>query len=570
MEPQKGDNSARQCIQIPPMFKELLRERGVEGEETVRKFLFPHLSDLPQPGAMKNLAEAVRLVLQYMTSSKQIVIWGDYDVDGTTGTALLVNFFSEFGVEVVWHIPNRMTEGYGLNIDWFMARKGSILADNFLLITVDCGISNATQIEKIKRMGGAVIVTDHHNLPEDGIPNCLILNPSQPSCGFHKEQLAGVGVAFYLAAGIRAEHATRRDSGTSPGQVNLKNYLALVALGTIADVVDLTATNRILVRAGLEALASTPFPGLQELLASCDIGGGDITSEDIGYLIGPKMNAAGRLGESDLVVNILIEKNRKRAKVLAHKLTELNEQRRRISADNLETALNAISSSQVEENRCVIAKGELHQGVAGIVASRLVEMYGVPAMVFAEKNMANGLEIYVGSARSIEGMNILAMISRCSKWIDRFGGHEMAAGLSVSKENMSGFEAAFAVVARECWQQRPQTKKRRFDVECSVEQLMTDENMSFFKLLEPFGPGNLQPVFHDNSARIVDSRTVGKGSEHLHLTIRGTYANLQGIGFSLGNRIVDVQKDPERSMLYVPTINRFRGNVSWQVRVIDL
>lgn len=550
---------------------ELLRERGVEGEETVRKFLFPQLSDLPQPGGMKNLAEAVRLVIQYMTSSRQIVIWGDYDVDGTTGTALLVNFFSEFGVEVVWHIPNRMTEGYGLNIDWFLARKGSILADNFLLITVDCGISNATQIEKIKRLGGAVIVTDHHKLPEDGIPRCLIVNPSQPSCGFHQEQLAGVGVAFYLAAGIRTEYATiRRYSGSLPGKVNLKNYLALVALGTIADVVDLTATNRILVRAGLEALADTPFPGLQELLASCDIGNGDITSEDIGYLIGPKINAAGRLGESDLVVKILIEKDRKRAKVLTHKLTELNEQRRRISADNLEIALNAISSYQIEENRCVIAKGELHQGVAGIVASRLVEMYGVPAMVFAEKTMANGSESYVGSARSIEGINILAMINMCSKWLDRFGGHEMAAGLSVSKENMSGFETAFAAVARECWQKRPQMRKRRFDVECSVEQLMTDENMSFLKLLEPFGPGNLQPVFHDNSARIVDSRTVGKGSEHLCLTIRGTYANLKGIGFSLGNRIVDVQKDPERSMLYVPTLNRFRGNVSWQVRVIDL
>jgi single-stranded-DNA-specific exonuclease len=457
-----------------------------------------------------------------------------------------------------------------LNIEWFLASKGSILAENFLLITVDCGISNAIQIEKIKRLGGTVIVTDHHNLPESGVPQCLILNPSQPSCGFHQEQLAGVGVAFYLAAGIRAEYADRLDAEKFQEKVNLKNYLALVALGTIADVVDLTPTNRILVRAGLEALASTPFPGLQELLASCEIGKGDITSEDIGYLIGPKINAAGRLGESDLVVNILIEKDRKRAKKYIQKLTELNEQRRRISADNLETALNVVSSSKVEDEKSVIVKGDMHQGVAGIVASRLVEIYGVPAMVFAEKSTANGLEIYVGSARSIAGMNILEMINMCSRWIDRFGGHEMAAGLSVRKENMPGFEAAFAAVAREAWQKRTPVRKQRFDIECSVENLMTEENMAFFKLLEPFGPGNLQPVFYDNSARIVDSKTVGKGSEHLHLTIRGKYANLKGIGFSLGSRIVEVQKDPMRRMLYVPTMNRFRGNVSWQVRVIDL
>lgn len=570
MGPGVSGNTMQLPLDIPPIFSELLRKRGVEGEAMVRRFLYPQLSDLPHPGDMRNLAEAVKLIIQYMTSRKQIVIWGDYDVDGTTGTALLVNFFGEFGVDVIWHIPNRLTEGYGLNIEWFLACKETILEDNFLLITVDCGISNAFQIEKIKRLGGTVIVTDHHNLPESGIPKCLVLNPSQPSCGFHKEQLAGVGVAFYLAAGIRAEYADRADMAKLPEKVNLKNYLALVALGTIADVVDLTPTNRILVRAGLEALGCTPFPGLQELLASCEIGKGDLTSEDIGYLIGPKINAAGRLGESDLVVNILIEKDRKRARKLIQKLTELNEQRRRISADNLEIALNVISSSRVEVTKCVIAKGDIHQGVAGIVASRLVEMFGVPAMVFARKCMPDGSEIYVGSARSIAGMNILEMINLCSRWIDRFGGHEMAAGLSVSKENMPGFEADFEIIARDVWQKRSPVRKQRFDIECSVENLLTEENMSFFKLLEPFGPGNVQPVFCDNSAQIVDSKTVGKSSEHLHLTIRGKYANLKGIGFSLGSRIVDVQKAPNRSILYVPTMNRFRGNVSWQVRVIDI
>jgi len=569
MAPKKCAPTVSELTEIPRIFSELLRKRGVIGEEMVRKFLYPRLSDLPQPQAMKNLPEAVCLVLQYVTSGKQIVVWGDYDVDGTTATALLVNFFREFGVDVLWHIPNRLTEGYGLNTDWFLDRRRIELSKDFLLITVDCGISNASQIELIQKIGGTVIVTDHHNLPETGLPACLILNPAQPSCGFHREHLAGVGVVFYLAAGIRKEYCSRVGS-LLPEKVNLKKYLALVALGTIADVVDLTATNRILVRAGLEALAETTFPGLQELLISCDICKGDITSEDIGYLIGPKINAAGRLGESDLVVNLLIAKSRKEAKGLVQKLTELNELRRKITADNLETALSNIRISQAEDNKCLLITGELHQGVAGIVAARLVDMFGVPSIVFARKKMPDGSVSFVGSARSIEGIHILDMITACSKWVDRYGGHEMAAGLSICTGNMAEFEAAFVKAAQNEWEKRSQVKKRRFDVECSVDQLMTENFIAFFKLLEPFGPGNLQPIFYDNSVRIVDSRTVGKDSEHLHLTIRGKYANFKGIGFCLGGRIDEVQKVPERSILFVPTINRFRGNISWQVRVIDL
>jgi single-stranded-DNA-specific exonuclease len=505
-----------------------------------------------------------------MTAGKRIVVWGDYDVDGTTGTALLVNFFRELDLEVIWHIPNRLREGYGLNLEWFRQQRGGVLSGDFLLITVDCGISDSFQINQIQQWGGAVIVTDHHKLPDQGLPACLILNPSQPTCGFHGEQLAGVGVAFYLAAGIRAELSARNHRGDPPRSLNLKQYLAFVALGTIADVVDLTVTNRILVRAGLEALRSTNFPGLQELLASCDISKGDISTEDIGYLLGPKINAAGRLGESDLVVNILTERNRKQAKSMTVRLTALNEERRRISADNLETALTVISSSRVDRDKCVIAHGPLHQGVAGIVASRLVEIYGLPSVVFAEKILADGSLVYVGSARSIDGMNIVQMFGTCSELIDRFGGHEMAAGLTVTAENMTPFMAKLSAVTRENWQNLVVKRKIRYDVECPVGSLMSEEYLDFFKLLEPFGPGNLQPIFQDSTARIVDSRVVGKDSEHLHLTIRGKRANFKGIGFSLGNRISEVQKEPKRSMIYTPTLNRYRGNISWQVRVIDL
>ncbi len=563
------DNLAENRLQIPTIFREFLKKRGIAGDEALGRFLFPRLTDLPKPDKMQNLGESARLVVEYMTVGKQIVIWGDYDVDGTTGTALLVNFFREFDIAVSWHIPNRLLEGYGINTQWFERNKHS-LSDDFLLITVDCGISNRFEIARIQEIGGTVIVTDHHNLPENGLPQCMILNHSMPTCGFHGEQLAGVGMAFYLAAGIRAELIARQRFAEVAGKINLKQYLAFVAVGTIADVVDMTHTNRVLVRAGMEALANTNFVGLRELLASCDIDGEDILSEDIGYLIGPKINAAGRLGESNLVVTLLTECDRLQAKKYAAKLTALNDERKRISSDNLESTLAMISAGQVNQDKCVIAKGSLHPGVAGIVASKLVEVFGFPALVFAEKEMPDKSLVYVGSARSVLGMDIVEMLRNCSDWIERFGGHEMAAGLTVTAMNFASFSAKFSAIAKVKWQNHQIIKKKRYDIECSVENLMSEEYLDFMKLLEPFGPGNLQPIFQDSHARIVDSRVVGKCSEHLHLTIRGRYANLKGIGFSLGDRIKEVQKEPQRSLIYAPTINRFRGNVSWQVRVLDI
>ncbi len=557
---------------IPPIFVEYLQSRGIAGDDAAYRFLYPSLADLPQPEDMLNLPAAARLAVEYIIAGKQIIIWGDYDVDGTTGTALLVNFFKEIGTGVRWHIPDRMHEGYGLNSLWFTDKKNISLAEDFLLITVDCGISNAQQIEIIKKIGGTVIVTDHHSIVEQH-PDCLVLNPSQPLCGFHQEHLAGVGVAFYLAAGIRAELARLAATNASVvdiSRLNLKKYLAFVALGTIADVVHLTPTNRILVRAGIEAFVEAPFIGLEELLLSCEIIGGKITSEDIGYLIGPKINAAGRLGKSKTVVELLTASDRKKASHLAQMLTELNERRKRISTENLEMALSLISISLIEQDKCVVVKGDLHQGVAGIVASRLVDMFGVPSIVFAQKSQEDGDIVFVGSARSVAGINIVALLYACSPWIERFGGHEMAAGLSVGADKIDQFTAHFTAITAKAMGERQLIPKKRFDICCSTEVIMDKAHLHCLQLLEPFGPGNPQPVFQDTEAMILDSRAVGRDSEHLQVTIRGRYTNLKGIGFRIGNLLDDIQRQPKRTMLYTPTMNRYRGNISWQVRVIDI
>jgi len=570
------DRATGGITNIPPVFIEYLETKGIIGDEAARKFLYPALADLPKPAIMKNLSAAAQLVVEYMNAGKQIIIWGDYDVDGTTGTALLVNFFRELGTEARWHIPNRMQEGYGLNSEWFTNKANISLAEDFLLITVDCGISNGEQIEVIKKIGGKVIVTDHHSLPEHTLPACLVLNPSQPLCGFHTEHLAGVGVAFYLAAGIRAE--INAQSGqllagsliSAASLLNLKKYLAFVALGTVADVVTLTQTNRILVRGGLESLLQPQFTGLGELLFSCEITGDHVTSEDIGFLIGPKINAAGRLGESQIVVELLTAKDRKKAKRLAAQLTELNEKRRRISKDNLEMALTFLSASAVEQNKCAIVKGDLHQGVAGIVASRLVDIFKVPAIVFAKNEQPDGQILFTGSARSVDGINIVALLTKCSEWIERFGGHAMAAGLTVNSDNLLKFEENFANLMHGAMQDKNVQPKKRYDIRCSTDMVMNKDHLNCYRLLEPFGPGNQQPVFLDPAVTIVDSRAVGRDSEHLQVTIRGKYHNLKGIGFGLGKHLGDIQSQPKRNMTYTPTMNRFRGNISWQVRVIDI
>ena len=568
----KGHSTER-ISAIPQIYIEYLKSRGIVGDQAVYKFLYPILAELPKPEVMLNLPAAAQLAVEYMIAGKQIIVWGDYDVDGTTGTALLVNFFKELGTSVRWHIPDRIHEGYGLNAEWFTDKKNISLAEDFLLITVDCGISNAEQIEVIKKIGGKVIVTDHHSLSEQLVPDCLVLNPSQPLCGFHDHHLAGVGVAFYLAAGIRAElscQANTHSLENIASNLNLKKYLAFVALGTIADVVKLTPTNRILVRAGLEALLEPQFLGLLELLASCEISSGYVTSEDIGFLIGPKINAAGRLGESKIVVELLTVSDRKEAKLLAQKLTEINEKRKRISSTNLETALTSTNLALIEQNKSVIVKGDLHQGVAGIVASRLVEMFKVPAIVFAQKTNPDGKVSFVGSARSVAGINIVALLSACSQWIERFGGHEMAAGLTVSVENIGKFTAYFAVLTAKAMKEKKIIPKKQYDICCSSELIMDQDHLRCLQLLEPFGPGNPQPVFQDGAATILDSRTVGRDAEHLQVTIRGRYANLKGIGFGLGTLLDDIQRRPKRKMVYTPTMNRFRGNISWQVRVIDI
>lgn len=556
--------------ELPDILSKLLTARGIEGKLNQNKFLYPSLSDLPSPDLMFNLKEAALLAVEFITKKKKIIIWGDYDVDGTTGTALLVLFFRLLDVEVLWHIPNRLNEGYGLNTDWFLENIGTTGTD-FLLITVDCGVSDNTVVDEIISMGGRVIVTDHHTLPENFNPSSIVVNPSNPQCGFNKFCLAGVGVAFYLAAAIRKTLSGSADYREIYDKINLKSFLPLVALGTISDIVDLTPVNRILVRAGLEAMNDSKFEGLNQLLESCEIPAGDITSEDVGFVIGPKINAAGRLGDSKIVVCLLTEEKAKKAKLLAKKLLEMNLKRRSITEESLETALTLTSMSMISEDKCIIVIGNIHKGVAGIVASRLVDMHKVPVVILANPEVPGDGELAVGSARSIDGINIIEIIRGCSEYLEKSGGHAMAAGLSLKHRNIDMFKSMFKTLVKQsiCGSSIKKPSASH-DIECHVDDIMNDQSLSCFKLLEPFGPKNPQPVFLAKQSTVIDSNRIGRSNEHLSVSVRTKYSKAKGIGFNLGGRVDEIQSEPRRNILFTPTKNRFRGTTNWQLRIIDI
>ncbi len=563
-------NDIKPTDEIPQVFLEILKDRGLEERGEIAKFLFPKLADLPKPGSMLGMAEAVDLIFEYLAAKKPIIVWGDYDVDGTTGTSLLVNFFRSLGGEIDWHIPNRLHEGYGLNIDWFRKNGKYNAKQDFLLITVDCGISDSKVIDQIVQMGGSTIVTDHHSLPKTSLPDCIILNPSQENCGFNGQYLAGVGVAFYLAAGVRSKVFSAGGINGITQEINLKQFLVFVALGTIADLVHLSPTNRILVKGGIEVLKNTQFPGISALLQSCDIQDGSVSSEDIGFLLGPLINAAGRVGDSETVVTLLTTAFAPEAGKLVKKLVRLNNKRKSICINDLEESLDLLNEKQVLADRCVVLAGDIHQGVAGIVASRLVDTFGVPVIVLGVKQGKTGEALLVGSARSVEGVSIVKAINQCSEFLLRYGGHDMAAGMTMMESNFMSFRQKIQSTLAEMMATRPVVTASENDFYCPVSDLMSEKYLAFLQLLEPFGPGNQRPVFKDNNATIVNSKRVGRASEHLQIALRGKYSNYKGIGFGLGKHRDEIQQNPERTIRYTPTKNRFRGTTSWQVRIIDI
>jgi single-stranded-DNA-specific exonuclease len=553
-----GEELFRKELGISPLTAQVLRNRGITDTEQARRFLFPSLSDLPDPFTMKDMEKGVRRICQALHGKEKITLFGDYDVDGTTAIALLLLFLKGVGAQVDFYLPHRLTEGYGLNIE---AVKKIQAQGAKLLITADCGISNREEIGWAMENGLDVIVTDHHEVPEILPPALAILNPKQKNCAYPFKGLAGVGVAFNLVIALRS--ALRQEGFFQAGEIpNLKEYLDLVALGTVSDVVPLIGVNRILAKFGLMQLAHATRPGIVALKEVSGIREMPLDTLGILFRFAPRINAAGRLGDAQEAVRLLISGDEREAGRIAAHLDQLNTLRQRIEEKILSEARAMIQPpvGNATKKTLVLSSPDWHPGVIGIVAARLTEQYYRPTILIALKE-----NLGKGSGRSIAPFPLYQGLKACESWVEKFGGHEQAAGLVIRQECIPGFAQAFEGVVAAKLAEEDFTPRLSLDALIQLDQL-DDSFRRELESLAPFGPANPEPVLGLEGFTVLESRLVGKG--HLRLRVKEGRCVREAIGFQMAFHH-PVSRE-EMKMAFSPLLGTFQGRRILQLKIVDL
>ena len=511
---------------LEPLAARVLVCRGLHEPVEAERFLDSRLADLPDPFLMKGMERAVERLRRAVQVGERVALYGDYDVDGVTSTALLATFLRAVGAEVVTYVPHRLTEGYGLNTE---AVRRLASGGARLLLSLDCGITSVAEVKAAADLGVDAVVVDHHTAPVELPPATAILNPHQPGCGYPFKPLAAVGVTFCLAMALRRRLREAGHFGAARPEPNLREALDLVALGTIADVVELTGVNRILVRWGLEELTRTRRPGLRALKRVAGLPeGAAVTAGQVGFRLGPRVNAAGRLDDASRGVRLLLETAEPAAAALAEELDRENRARQDIERGILEQA-TAMAEERVRSGArgLVLGREGWHPGVIGIVASRLVERFHRPTVLVA---ISQG--VGKGSGRSIEGFHLYDALAQCAPHLARFGGHRHAAGVTLEAGALPGFRSAFEALARE--RLGDEDLVPRWRIEGRVEPgLISDRAAQAVAKLGPFGAGHPEPLFALRG-RPERARTVGAGGSHLRLAFAD---GVSAIGFSLGDRL---------------------------------
>lgn len=548
------------ALNCHPAVAAVLVNRGIDSPEKAHSFLNASLTELRPPTGLKDMDKAVARLARAVTSGEEILLFGDYDVDGTTATALLLDFLKSCNANVSYYIPHRLREGYGFQprhiAEVALPRKAG------LLITVDCGSASHSAAAAARAAGIDVIVTDHHNL-KDPIPEAVaVINPKRRDCPSGLGHLAGVGVAFCLVIALRKHLRERRFWQEHP-EPNLRALCDLVALGTIADMVPLVADNRILAKAGLGLLGSVRRPGIAELMEASGIVDRRAEAEDVAFRLGPRLNAAGRIGHGGLSVELLTTESMERARTLAQQLSALNSQRQLLEKQVLKDidALIARRPDLLERSSLVFAAEGWHEGVIGVVASRLMERYYRPAVVIA-LNGSHGR----GSARSVPGIDLYACLAACEGRLEELGGHPQAAGLRIAADQVTAFQVAFEQsVSRVC---RPELLIPVLSIDAELN--LSDISAKLADQLEwlmPYGTGNPEPLFMARDIRVVSSTPVGTG--HRRMLLRQASAStgpcLQAIQFNAG-RPEEVPAHFE-SMAFTLRWNHWNGSRSLQVVV---
>jgi single-stranded-DNA-specific exonuclease len=500
---------------------------------------------------------AVSRIARALHQGEKITLYGDYDVDGTTAVAVLFLFFRNAGAPVEFFVPHRVKEGYGLNLE---AVKNIRASGTRLLITADCGISGAEEIRWAGENGLDVIVTDHHEVPEEVPPALAVLNPKQRDCPFPFKGMAGVGVAFNLLIALRS---ALRKNGFFPdgGGPNLKEYLDRVALGTVSDVVPLTGPNRILVKYGLQELSRSSRPGIIALKEVSDLDDAPVDTTGVNFRLAPRINAAGRLEDAAEVVRLLTTDDPGEARRLAAHLNELNSLRQRIEEKILIEARGMIAGRPGEAmNSLVLASEGWHPGVIGIVASRLAEEFHRPTILIALQETLGK-----GSGRSIASFSLYEGLKACRTWMEGFGGHEQAAGLVIRAECIPDFCRAFEATVAQRLTEEDLVPCITLDALAMLEDL-EDPFAAELEALAPFGPGNPEPVLGLEGLQVVSSRVVGK--DHLRVGVKQGRFRRDAIGFGMGRH--HPLTGAGMKMAFVPQVGSFRGRRTLQLKIIDL
>jgi single-stranded-DNA-specific exonuclease len=541
---------------ISGIMAQLLVNRGISGIDQARTFLSGDVSELYNPFLMEGMHEAVHRLKKAIDKKEKILIHGDYDVDGITSIAVMVFTLRGLGLEPLYYIPDRLTEGYGLSSGGV---EEAIKTGARLVLTVDCGISSRKEVETLNSHNIDVIITDHHEVPDVLPPAYAIINPLQKDCAYPDKNLSGVSVAFKLCEALCSEYNVK----------DAWRYIDLVSMGTVSDVAPLIGENRILVKEGLKLLKNGGANrGLKALIEASGIKNREPGSFEIGFILGPRINAAGRLGSAREAVELLLADDDDKARYLAVKLNKSNRERQKIEGMTLKEALSKVDREiNFKEHKIIVLhKEEWHTGVIGIVASRVSDRYYRPCILISTKD-----GIGRGSGRSIENFHLFDALSGCGDFLKEYGGHKYACGLTILEENLSKFTKSINEIANTVL--TPEDLVPCLDIDMEIPLGSMDESVvEGINGLQPFGESNPEPVFCSSNLKLARPAVIIKG-EHVKLWVSDGNKTLEAIGFGLA-RDKDigsiVKKSQALDMAYTVSFNNWQGMRSIQLKIKDL
>lgn len=560
--------SIEQTCKVSPVVAQILAVRGITHPNQVSSFLDLKLTGMRAPEELPGLVGAVDHIYETITSGKKIVVYGDYDCDGMTSTAILYRCIKLLGGDAAYHVPSRLDDGYGVSIEALDKIKKKF--DPALVVTVDCGINSVNEVEHAKCIGIGMVITDHHVIGPE-LPDALgIVHPALPGEEYPFTGLCGAGIAFKLAWALCQKH-----HGSQKLPTNMRNFLfaalSLAAIGTVADVVPMLDENRILVDNGLKLMKQFANPGLAELLKLCKLTEKrELGSEDIAFGIGPRLNAAGRLNQALLGVELLTIEDEARAKSLAEYIDQLNKQR-----NSLDRAMLKAANKMIDQNydvkiepALVLAEEDWQLGVIGIVAGRVAERYHRPTvMISIDKT---GKKAAVGSARTACGVNLYEAIAACSEHLVKYGGHPAAAGLTIDPNKIDEFREALCHQVREQLGRAEMIPELNIDVEVPLSQL-TLQALREVEQLAPFGQNNPRPVMCATDVKLAaDPQTMGKDATHLSLQLEQHNVKIRAVGFGKSEWATELQNGAGRyDFVFKPVVNEFRGRRKVELQLID-